>query len=49
MNPMWDSKYTTNINTQMNYWPAETGNLSEMTEPLITMVKELTDQGAQGG
>jgi alpha-L-fucosidase 2 len=44
-NPMWDSKYTTNINTEMNYWPAETGNLSDCTEPLITMVKELTDQG----
>ncbi len=47
MNPMWDSKYTTNINTQMNYWPAETGNLPEMVEPLITMVKELMDQGSQ--
>lgn len=46
-NPMWDSKYTTNINTEMNYWPAETGNLSDCTEPLITMVKELTDQGSQ--
>ncbi len=47
MNPSWDSKYTTNINTEMNYWPAETGNLSELVEPLYTMVKELTDQGAQ--
>jgi alpha-L-fucosidase 2 len=47
MNPPWDSKYTTNINTEMNYWPAESGNLSEMTEPLIKMVKELTDQGSQ--
>jgi alpha-L-fucosidase 2 len=47
MNPPWDSKYTTNINTEMNYWPAETGNLSELTEPLIKMVKELTDQGSQ--
>ncbi|MFT7160222.1 MAG: alpha-L-fucosidase 2, partial [Bacteroidia bacterium] len=47
MNPSWDSKYTTNINTEMNYWPAETGNLPELAEPLITMVKELTDQGAQ--
>ena len=46
-NPMWDSKYTTNINIQMNYWPVETGNLSEFAEPLITMVKELTDQGSQ--
>jgi alpha-L-fucosidase 2 len=46
-NPMWDSKYTTNINIQMNYWPVESGNLSEFAEPLITMVKELTDQGSQ--
>jgi alpha-L-fucosidase 2 len=47
MNPKWDSKYTTNINTEMNYWPVESGNLSECAEPLITMVKELTDQGSQ--
>jgi alpha-L-fucosidase 2 len=47
MNPSWDSKYTTNINTEMNYWPAESGNLSDCVEPLIKMVKELTDQGAQ--
>jgi alpha-L-fucosidase 2 len=47
MNPAWDSKYTTNINTEMNYWPAESGNLSECAEPLITMVKELTDQGTK--
>ena len=47
MNPMWDSKYTTNINTQMNYWPAEVGNLSECAEPLFTMIKELTDQGGE--
>jgi alpha-L-fucosidase 2 len=47
MNPPWDSKYTTNINTEMNYWPVETGNLSECAEPLIRMVKDLTDQGSQ--
>ncbi|MCP3973454.1 MAG: glycoside hydrolase family 95 protein, partial [bacterium] len=35
-NPMWDSKYTTNINTEMNYWPVESGNLSDCAEPLIT-------------
>ncbi len=46
-NPNWDSKYTTNINTEMNYWAAESANLSEMVEPLIKMVKELTDQGSQ--
>lgn len=46
MNPNWDSKYTTNINTEMNYWPAEVGNLSECAEPLFTMIQELTDQGS---
>jgi len=46
-NPKWDSKYTTNINTEMNYWPAETGNLSDCAEPLFTMIKELSDQGGQ--
>jgi alpha-L-fucosidase 2 len=46
MNPSWDSKYTTNINTEMNYWPAEVGNLSECAEPLFQMIKELTDQGS---
>jgi alpha-L-fucosidase 2 len=45
-NPPWDSKYTTNINTQMNYWPAEVANLSECAEPLFRMIRELTDQGA---
>jgi alpha-L-fucosidase 2 len=47
MNPSWDSKYTTNINTEMNYWAVETANLSELSEPLITMVQELTDQGSE--
>jgi alpha-L-fucosidase 2 len=47
MNPSWDSKYTTNINLEMNYWPVETGNLSDCAEPLITLVKELTDQGSE--
>jgi alpha-L-fucosidase 2 len=47
MNPMWDSKYTTNINTEMNYWPAEVGNLSECAEPLFGMIKELADRGSE--
>ena len=47
MYPPWDSKYTININTEMNYWPAEKTNLSEMTEPLIKMVKELSVTGAK--
>ena len=46
MNPPWDSKYTTNINTEMNYWPAEVGNLAECAEPLFRMVRELADQGS---
>jgi alpha-L-fucosidase 2 len=46
MNPPWDSKYTTNINTEMNYWPAEVANLGECAEPLFRMIRELTDQGA---
>ncbi len=47
MNPPWDSKYTTNINTEMNYWPAEVGNLAECAEPLFRMVRELSDQGTE--
>ena len=47
MNPSWDSKYTTNINTEMNYWPAEASNLSELTQPLFKMIEELTDQGTE--
>ncbi|MBN1117201.1 MAG: glycoside hydrolase family 95 protein [Bacteroidales bacterium] len=45
--PAWDSKYTININTEMNYWPAEKCNLQEMHEPLITMVKELAETGKE--
>ena len=39
MAPPWDSKYTTNINVEMNYWPAEVGNLPETTEPFFDLVK----------
>lgn len=46
-NPSWDSKYTTNINAEMNYWSVESSNLSELAEPLIQLVKEITDQGSQ--
>jgi alpha-L-fucosidase 2 len=46
-NPMWDSKYTTNINTEMNYWAVESSNLSECAEPLVRMIRELTEQGTQ--
>jgi alpha-L-fucosidase 2 len=45
MNPPWDSKWTTNINTEMNYWPAETTNLSECHEPLFDMIDDLAITG----
>ncbi len=45
MTPPWDSKYTTNINTEMNYWLAEMTNLSECTQPLFEMLKDLSVTG----
>lgn len=45
--PPWDSKYTININAEMNYWPAEKTNLSELHEPFLQMVKELAVTGKQ--
>ncbi len=45
--PAWDSKYTVNINTEMNYWPSEITNLSEMNEPLVQMLQELAVTGKQ--
>jgi len=45
MNPAWDSKYTTNINLEMNYWPAEVTNLSECHEPLLSMITQLAESG----
>ncbi len=45
INPMWGSKYTININIQMNYWVAEVCNLSECHEPLLRMVGELQAPG----
>jgi alpha-L-fucosidase 2 len=45
--PPWDSKYTVNINTEMNYWPSEITNLSEMNEPLVQMIKELSISGRE--
>jgi alpha-L-fucosidase 2 len=44
--PSWRSNYTTNINVQMNYWPAEPANLSEMTEPLMQHIKSWAINGA---
>ncbi len=47
LTPPWDSKYTININTEMNYWPSESTNLTETNEPLIQMIKELSVTGRQ--
>jgi len=44
--PPWSSNWTANINTEMNYWPAETCNLAECHEPLFGMVQELSRNGA---
>ena len=43
--PSWDSKYTTNINLEMNYWPAEVANLSDLTEPLFSLIKDISETG----
>ncbi len=43
--PPWASAYTTNINAEMNYWPAEVANLSECHEPLFRLIKELAVNG----
>ncbi|HVG71220.1 MAG TPA: glycoside hydrolase family 95 protein [Vicinamibacterales bacterium] len=47
MSPPWGSKYTININTQMNYWPALSTNLAETMDPLTAMVSDLTVTGAR--
>lgn len=44
--PAWDSKYTSNINVEMNYWPAEVTNLAECHEPLISLIKDVSVTGA---
>lgn len=45
--PPWDSKYTININAEMNYWPVEKTNLAELDEPFIQMVKDMSVTGQQ--
>ncbi|GAA0289639.1 alpha-L-fucosidase 2 [Gracilibacillus halotolerans] len=45
MLPPWDSKFTININAQMNYWPAELGNLSECHEPLFDHIERIKENG----
>lgn len=44
--PSWDSKYTVNINTEMNYWPAEVTALPELSEPLFRLIEEVSQSGA---
>ena len=46
MKAPWDSKYTININAEMNYWPALVGNLAETQQPLFSMVRDLSVTGA---
>lgn len=47
LNPPWESKWTLNINCEMNYWPAELCNLSECAEPLFAMIDDLAVSGAR--
>jgi len=47
IDPPWGSKYTTNINLQMNYWLTDPANLSECMEPMIRLVEEVSVTGAE--
>ncbi|MBR7018695.1 MAG: glycoside hydrolase family 95 protein [Prevotella sp.] len=47
LNAPWDSKYTININAEMNYWPALVGNLAETQQPLFDMIRDLSVTGAE--
>jgi alpha-L-fucosidase 2 len=47
LRPPWSSNYTININTQMNYWPAEVTNLSELHEPLFQLIKDIAVTGKE--
>ena len=47
MFPSWDSKYTTNINMEMNYWPSEMTNLSDLNEPLFRLIREVSETGKE--
>jgi len=47
MLPSWDSKYTCNINLEMNYWPSEVCNLSELNEPLFRLIREESETGRE--
>jgi len=46
-NAAWDSKYTININAEMNYWPSMVGNLVETQQPLLSMISDLSETGAK--
>ena len=45
--PSWDSKYTCNINLEMNYWPSEVTNLTELNEPLFRLIGEVSETGQE--
>lgn len=45
--PSWDSKYTCNINLEMNYWPAEVTNLRELEDPLVQLIREVSETGKE--
>lgn len=47
VNPPWFSAYTVNINTEMNYWPAESANLSECHEPMLRFIEECAERGKE--
>lgn len=45
--PSWDSKYTVNINAEMNYWPSEVTNLTELNDPLFRLIREVSETGRE--
>ena len=45
--PSWDCKYTCNINLEMNYWPAEVTNLTELNDPLFRLIREVSETGKE--
>lgn len=45
--PSWDSKYTCNINLEMNYWPSEVTNLSALNAPLFSLIRDVSETGAE--
>ena len=47
VNPKWSCNYTTNINVEMNYWPSEVTNLSELHSPMLRMIEELSENGRE--